>query len=170
MTKAAAMASDPALEPALENQREINLERFIDAPRAIVWRAFAEPGQVEQWWGPTGFTTTTHARDFRTGGEWIFTMHGPDGRDYENHVIFDEIIEGERVAYRHSGGDESEPISFRAELNFFTQGSGTLVRLRSRFPTREARDYVIREHGALEGGRQTLARLAARAAELAKAG
>lgn len=166
MTKTATISTDRELP----NDREVNIERVIDAPRAVVWRAFAEPGQVEQWWGPTGFTTTTHSRDFRTGGEWIFTMHGPDGRDYENHVIFDEIIEGERVAYRHSGGDEAEPISFRAELNLFTQGSGTLVRLRSRFATREARDYVIREHGALEGGRQTLARLEARAIELAKAG
>ncbi len=40
----------------------------------------------------TASRTTTHAFDFRPGGVWRFVMHGPDGRDYQNRITFDEIV------------------------------------------------------------------------------
>lgn len=141
--------------------REIVVERLIRAPRHLVWKAFMEPGHVEQWWGPNGFTTTTHERDFTPGGTWRFTMHGPDGRDFENHVLFDEVVEPERVTYRHGGGGATSELRFVASIRFEERDGGTLVTIHSVFPTAEMRDLVVREYGAIEGGKQTLARLAA---------
>jgi len=54
--------------------------RLLDAPRELVFSAFTDPKHLAQWWGPDGFTTTTHSFEFRTGGVWRFVMHGPDGR------------------------------------------------------------------------------------------
>jgi len=48
--------------------REIVLTRTFDAPRERVFQAFTDPEQVGQWWGPRGFTTTTHEIDVRPGG------------------------------------------------------------------------------------------------------
>ncbi|GIL02283.1 MAG: activator of HSP90 ATPase [Alphaproteobacteria bacterium] len=141
--------------------REIVIERLIRAPRGVVWKAFMEPGHVEQWWGPDGFTTTTHERDFTPGGIWRFTMHGPDGRDYENVIEFIEIVEPERIVHNHRGEGAEAGIRFEATMTFDDKDGGTLVTLRSVFPTAEARDLVVREYGAIEGGEQTLARLAA---------
>ncbi len=62
----------------------ISLTRVYDAPLQMVWDAWTIPEEVAQWWGPRGFTITTHSRDLRTGGHWPYTMHGPDGTDYEN--------------------------------------------------------------------------------------
>jgi uncharacterized protein YndB with AHSA1/START domain len=92
--------------------RSIIGSRVFDAPRALVFSVWTDPKHLAQWWGPNGFTTTTHAYDFRPGGVWRFVMHGPDGRDYQNRITFDEIVPPERILYRHGGGDDVEPVQF----------------------------------------------------------
>ncbi len=160
------MATTEELNP-LKKDREIVLERLIAAPATIVWRAWTEPGHIENWWGPEGFTTTTHSRDVRPGGEWRFTMHGSDGRDYENKIVFDEVEPPKRLSYRHAGEGDTEDVRFRSEATFDAREGGTLVRLRMIFATQGERDRVVAEYGAVEGGRQTLERLAQYAARLA---
>ena len=56
--------------------------------------------------------------DFKPGGVWRFVMHGPDGRDYENRVTFDEIVPPELLRYHHGGGDDVEPVQFRTTVTF----------------------------------------------------
>jgi len=79
--------------------------REINAPRELVFEAWSDPKHLAQWWGPDGFTTTTSAFDMRVGGVWRFVMHGPDGRDYENRITFDEIVKPEHIQYHH-GADK----------------------------------------------------------------
>jgi len=90
---------------------------------------------------------------------WRFVMHGPDGRDYENRITFDEIVKPERIAYRHGGGGDIEPVQFRTTVTFDDLGAKTRVTLRGVFPSAEERARVIREYGADKGLAQTLARL-----------
>ena len=78
--------------------------RELDAPRDLVFEAWADPRHLSQWWGPDGFTTSTSAFDMRPGGVWRFVMHGPDGRDYDNRITFDEIVRPEFIRYHHGGG------------------------------------------------------------------
>ena len=79
-----------------QDPRSIIGTRVFDAPRDLVFSAFTDPKHLAQWWGPDGFTTTTSAFEFRPGGVWRFVMHGPDGRDYQNRITFDEIVAPER--------------------------------------------------------------------------
>jgi uncharacterized protein YndB with AHSA1/START domain len=141
--------------------------RIIDAPRDLVFAVWTDPQHLAKWWGPDGFTTTTHAFDFSVGGVWRFVMHGPDGRDYENRVAFDEIVPPERLRYHHGGGDDVEPVQFRTTVTFEDLGGKTRVTLMGVFPTQAERDRVVREYGADKGLVQTLARLGAYAATLA---
>ena len=46
-------ANDPS-----SRDREIVIERIVNAPRELVWRAWTEADQIAKWWGPNGFTTT----------------------------------------------------------------------------------------------------------------
>ena len=69
---------------AKNKSNEIKITRIYDASKEQVWDAWTDPEQVGQWWGPRGFTLTTHGKDLRPGGYWSYTMHGPDGTDYEN--------------------------------------------------------------------------------------
>jgi uncharacterized protein YndB with AHSA1/START domain len=132
-----------------------------------VWKAWTEPKHLARWWGPAGFTNTTRRIDVRPGAQWRFVMHGPDGRDYENLITYDEIVEPERIAY-HVGGEKGvEPVSFRTTVTFeAVEGGRTKITMTSRFPSKTARDHVLREYGAGEGGRQHLARLADHVAEM----
>ncbi len=144
---------------------EIILTRQVVAPRARVWEAFTQQAHLERWWGPDGFSITTSAFDFREGGAWVFVMHGPDGRDYPNKIIFTQIREPELLAHDH-GDDGKGEISFKAVITLEERDGGTLVTMRSIFPTAELLKRVVEEFGAIEGGKQTLAKLAAYAESL----
>jgi uncharacterized protein YndB with AHSA1/START domain len=140
--------------------RSIVGTRVFDAPRELVFAAFTDPKHLAQWWGPDGFTTTTSRFEFRKGGVWRFVMHGPDGRDYQNLITFDEIIAPERIAYRHGGADDVEPVRFNTTLTFEDLGGTTRLTWHGTFPSAEERTRVIKEYGADKGLVQTLARLA----------
>src|SRR6185437_13968766 len=86
-----------------EADREIVIERLLDAPRELVFEVFTSAEHLGRWWGPTGFSVTTSAFDFRVGGVWRFVMHGPDGRDYQNRLVFDVIDRPARLLARHGG-------------------------------------------------------------------
>lgn len=147
------------------SEREIVIRRHVAAPRERVWAAFTQRDQVDRWWGPKGFTTTTHEMDVRVGGLWRFTMRGPDGTEYPNWIRYREVVRPERLAYDHGGGEPGGEPEFKATVTFEEEDGGTQVTLRSVFPTAEARDHVVREFNAIEGGQQTLARLAAQVEE-----
>lgn len=147
--------------------RSVVISRLIDAPRERVWDAFTMADQVVKWWGPTGFTTTTKEMDVRPGGRWVFTMHGPDGTDFANWILYEEVLRHERLAYAH-GDNLGEDPWFHATTTFYEQGKKTLVTLRSVFPSKQARDEVVTRYRAIEGGNQTLARLADHVEEVAK--
>ena len=141
--------------------REIVGTREFDAPRDLVWQAFTDPKHLAQWWGPNGFTTTTSSFEFRPGGSWRFVMHGPDGRDYQNRITFDEIVTGERIAYHHEGAQDVEPVRFRTLVTFEDlDGRRTRIAWRMTFPSAAERARVVKEYGADKGLVQTMARLA----------
>ncbi len=83
------------------NEREILTVREFDAPRALIWKAWTDPRRLAQWWGPKGFRNTFDEFDVRAGGDWRFTMHGPDGTGYPNHIVFREIAEPGRLVLDH---------------------------------------------------------------------
>jgi uncharacterized protein YndB with AHSA1/START domain len=161
------VAAENRLDLATDPRSIIGTREF-DAPRELVFSVFTDPKHLAQWWGPDGFTTTTSAFEFRPGGIWRFVMHGPDGRDYENRITFDEIVAPERIAYRHGGGDDVEPVQFATTITFKDLGnSRTLLTWHGRFPSAAERTRVIKKYGADKGLVQNLARLAAHVAALA---
>lgn len=149
--------------------REIVVTREFDAPRELVWEAWTNPAHVVRWWGPFGFTTTSHEMDVRVGDIWRLTMHGPDGTDYPNKSRFTVVQRPERIEYEHGGGRKGGPgHSFHVAWMFEARDEKTLVTMRLLFATREERDLVIGSFGAVEGGKQTLARLAEHLAAMAQ--
>ena len=76
----------------IDPSREAIFTRFFNAPREPVYEAFTNPKHVEQWLGPTGFTTTTHVMEVREGGMRRYIMHSPEGTDYPNRMVFHEVV------------------------------------------------------------------------------
>jgi len=62
------------------------------------------PGRVARWWGPAGFTNTIQQFEFKPGGKWLLTMHGPDGKDYPNESRFTRIIADQVFEIEHLNG------------------------------------------------------------------
>ena len=136
--------------------REIAAVRLVAAPRARVWKAWTEPEQVAQWWGPNGFTNTIHEMEVRPGGIWQFVMHGPDGTDYQNRSIYLEVREPERIVYVHVSGPQ-----FQMTATFSEENGRTALAVQMLFESAALRDKVATQFGAVEGLKQTLDRLEA---------
>src|SRR3984893_10343934 len=149
--------------------REILISRVISAPRELVFEAFTEVRHLSRWWGPEGFTTTTRAFEFRVGGEWVFVMHGPDGTDYQEWISWTEIVPPERIALLH-GESRDDPNAFESVLTFAPDGAATRIEMRTVFPTKELRDEAVEKYHAIEGGQQTLSKLAAYVTEIVRKG
>lgn len=137
--------------------RTITITRTVKAPRALVWKACTQPEHIDRWWGPNGFTNKTIAHELRLGGQWRYTMTAADGTVFPNLITYTEVSPMDRLAYDH--GDWENPKMFEGSLTFTEVEGGTLITLHTVFPTKAARDFVIEQHGAMEGGKQTLARL-----------
>ncbi len=152
--------TETAAETVEAADRVIQLSRTFQAPPELVWEAFTDPKHVVNWWGPRGFSTTIEKMDVRPGGEWTLVMKGPDGALYPNHTVYTEVEKPRLIAYKNSGRREGGPgAAFHAFITFEPEGAGTRVSLRMVFTSPEARDKVIREFDAVEGGKSTLERL-----------
>jgi uncharacterized protein YndB with AHSA1/START domain len=119
------------------SSKEIRITRIYDAPVKTVWEAWTDPEQVAQWWGPRGFTLTTHSKDLRVGGSWKYTMHGPDGVDYPNNTLYHEVEKHSKLVYDH-GGYEDRPPLFRVTVLFSEVDGKTKMEMSMALPTPEA--------------------------------
>lgn len=140
-------------------EREIVITRVFNAPRERVFEAWTDPKCIAQWRGPRGFTTTIDEMDVRPGGVWRFVMHGPDGVDYQNRIVYEEIVRPERLVYQHSSDQEDDPGQFQVTVTFGEEDDKTRLTMRMLFQSTAEREKNV-EFGAIEGGKQTLDRLA----------
>ena len=85
---------------------------------------------------------------------------GPDGTDYPNRLVYDEIVRPERIVYSHHGdGIDGVPAQFKQTATFVARGDKTELTMRGVFRTAAERDAVVEKYGAIEGAKETLARL-----------
>jgi uncharacterized protein YndB with AHSA1/START domain len=127
---------------ARSKPNEIRITRVYDAPVAVVWDAWTDVEQVAQWWGPRGFTITTHSKDLRPGGTWVYTMHGPDGTDWENITHYYEVVEPNKdvpgkLVYDHGASADRPPL-FRVTVLFSEEDGKTTMDLTMALATAEA--------------------------------
>lgn len=139
--------------------REIVITRVFDAPRELVFDAWTDREHIDKWWGPKGFTNTTHFMDVRPGGMWRYTMHGPDGTDYRDRITYLEVVRPEKLVYLHGEDTDDGANHFRGSTTFVDLNGKTELTLRIVFDTVEQRNEAVEKIGAIEGGNQTLDRL-----------
>ena len=75
------------------------IKRTFDAPRDLVWKAWAEVEHAKRWWGPKGFTAPVVELGTRPGDKWRAKMVSPDGKEYWQHGVLREIVPPERLSY-----------------------------------------------------------------------
>jgi hypothetical protein len=127
---------------------------FIAATPAEVFAAMSDPARVERWWGPDGFRNTIHTFDFQPGGQWLLTMHGPDGTDYPNESRFTRLESGALFEIEHFSGHH-----FFLTIRLQASGQGTQVHWQQTFDTVE--HYARIAQFVAGANAQNLQRLAA---------
>jgi uncharacterized protein YndB with AHSA1/START domain len=113
---------------------DLVLERLLDAPRDMVWRAWTDPEQLKRWWAPRPYETPEIALDLRPGGAFYSRMTGPDGFDTSGTGCFLEVIEGEKIVWTSALGPGWRPqdvdpqdcggFPFTAIITFEDNGDG----------------------------------------------
>ncbi|WP_411824583.1 SRPBCC family protein [Leptospira sp. 'Mane'] len=141
------------------SDREITATRVFNAPRELVFQMWTDPNHVGNWWGPTGFTNTIESMEVKPGGVWKFVMHGPDGTDYPNTIVFIEVKKPELLVYKHGSELEDHPGQFLVTVNFLEEENKTKLTMQMLFQTAEERNQVVDKYGAVEGLNQTMERL-----------
>jgi len=131
---------------------------MYEAPVKAVWDAWTDPKQVAKWWGPRGFTLTTHSKDLRPGGSWHYTMHGPDGVDYPNKTFYHEVEKCAKLVYDHGAHDDRPPL-FRVTVLFSEVKGRTKMEMTMALATPEAAEET-RKFIKKAGGDSTWDRLA----------
>jgi uncharacterized protein YndB with AHSA1/START domain len=97
-----AATTEPAAAPP---GRELLVTRLLDAPRALVFKAWTQPEHIARWWGPQGFTIIACAMDIRIGGRFRQCQRSPDGVDFWKQGVYREIVEPERIVFTFAWED-----------------------------------------------------------------
>lgn len=79
--------------------RELVLERILNAPREKLWRCWTEPALIVQWFTPPPFKTTKAVMDVRAGGASCITMQSPDGQEFPNPGLYLEVVPHEKLVF-----------------------------------------------------------------------
>ena len=102
---AAARSNPPAVASG-----ELVITRVFNAPRALVYRAWTEPGHIRQWSAPHGFTIIHAAGDLRPGGAWRSCMRSPEGEELWLGGTYREVVENELLVFTHAwDGTDGKP-------------------------------------------------------------
>lgn len=78
---------------------DLRLERIVDVPLALVWKAWTTPEHLMKWFCPLPWKTVACEMDLRPGGLFSTTMESPDGVKMPNVGCFLEVVENKRLVW-----------------------------------------------------------------------
>ncbi|MGG0178910.1 SRPBCC family protein [Gottfriedia acidiceleris] len=134
-------------------ENKIIITRIFNAPRKLVFDAWMKEEHLSKWWGPNGFTTTFQKFDMKPGGTWEFIMHGPDGVDFSNTNVIVEVVQLERIVFKHDVFPHFLATAIFEELN-----GKTKLTYSSLFEEEPAVFDKVKTY-AIPGAEQTMERL-----------
>ncbi|MDP3898758.1 MAG: SRPBCC family protein [Mesorhizobium sp.] len=115
------------IDPSLD----LVLERDIDVPVELVWKAWTTPSSLKEWFVPKPWTITSCEIDLRPGGTFATTMRSPDGQEFPNLGCYLEVAPNERLVFTDTllpGYRPSPKPYFTAVLELTPKGKGTHYR------------------------------------------
>ena len=138
------------------SEREIHVERIVDAPRERVWQAFTDPKLVAQWWG-RGNRLVVERNEVECGGHWRYVEHaGGETHGFEGR--YREVTPPEHIS-RSWEWDGMPGYVIIESVDFVDLGDGrTKITTTSLFHTTEERDGML-DAGAIGGMNESYAAL-----------
>ncbi len=124
------------------SKQEILVERWIAAPRSLVFQAWSDPQHLAAWWGPAGYDSRVLEMDVRPGGVLKLEMRGPNGTIYPCAGIYQEVVDQERLVIRgpaecgHACGAGLPPRA-TVTVTFVERNGKTLLTIHTRFASED---------------------------------
>jgi len=88
----------------------MTLDAEFDAPAERVWQLWADPRQLERWWGPPTYPATVTSHDLRPGGRVEYHMTGPEGDQPRGYWDIVEAEAPHRLVFRDGfANDDGTP-------------------------------------------------------------
>ncbi len=153
----AAIRKDP-------QERTMTLDAEFEAPAERVWQLWADPRQLERWWGPPTYPATFTSHDLRPGGRVEYHMTGPEGDQPHGYWAVDEVDPPHRLVFRDGfanddGSPNPElPVTVARVAIEEIGGGRTRMSIESTFPSLEAMEQVL-AMGMEEGLKQAVGQI-----------
>ena len=135
-------------------ERELVLSRVMHAPAALVFNAWTESSQLEQWWSPPEYETHVREMAVEPDGRTRLIRRDPDGFEYATTLVYADITAAHTLTYMQ------DATAFGVAVQFEEEGpESTRVTLSLVFKTAELRDRAALECDAGSGAYGALRRL-----------
>lgn len=161
-------AADDPYDP----ERDLVLERVVDVPPQLVWKAWTEPEHVKEWFAPAPWSVSACEIDLRPGGAFMTVMRSPEGEEFPNTGCYLEIVENERLVFTDALEPGYRPAAepfFTAVISLKPEGTGTRYVARALHGDPKSREKH-EEMGFHEGWATALDQLVALAEKLREGG
>jgi uncharacterized protein YndB with AHSA1/START domain len=142
----------------------MTLDAEFDAPPERVWQLWADPRQLERWWGPPTYPATVTAHDLHEGGRVEYHMTGPQGDQPRGYWEILESDEPHRLVFRDGfrdadGRPNSDMPVTSVDVTITQLDAGrTRMSIASRFPDAAAMEQLL-AMGMEEGLRQAVGQI-----------
>ena len=127
----------------------MTLDAEFDASPERVWQLWADPRQLERWWGPASYPATVTKHDLAPGSRVEYHMTGPEGDQPKGYW---DIVEAEpphrlvvRDGFANGDGSPNDDLPRNEVRVTITEaGAGrTRMSIESIFPSREAMEQLL---------------------------
>ncbi len=142
----------------------MTVEAEFDATAERVWQLWADPRQLERWWGPPTYPATVDSHDLRPGGRVEYHMTGPEGDQPRGYWVIREVAPPHRLVvqdgFANDDGtpNDSLPLGqFRVTIEEVGQGR-TRMTIENEFPSTEAMEQLL-AMGQEEGMKQAIGQI-----------
>lgn len=132
-------------------------------PVERVWGAYADPRQIEKFWGPPTYPATFHRHDMFTGGRSEYVMVGPEGDESRGYWEFIDVQPSTSFEVRDGfanpdGSENADMPSMRMTFDFAMTESGTRVTTITYFSSADELAQLL-EMGMEEGMNLAMAQI-----------
>ena len=158
-----------SVDKDVDNLRLTLIAEF-DAPVERVWQLWADPRQLERWWGPPMWPATFTTHSLTPGGEMNYHMTGPDGEKAHGWWEIVSVEPPNRITFRDGFADpdgtrnDKLPVTDAVVVIEAIGGGRTRMSITSTYQTREALEQVV-AMGMEEGLTQAVGQIDAILAE-----
>jgi uncharacterized protein YndB with AHSA1/START domain len=141
----------------------LTLVADFDAPIERVWQLWADPRQLERWWGPPTHPATVEGHDLTPGGEVSYFMTGPEGEKFRGWWRVTSVDPPTSLEFidgfaDQDGAPNADMPTTTVQMRLVERDNGTRMEIRSVFGSREQMEQLV-SMGMVEGLQQAVGQM-----------